>query len=374
MCIFKEYLKLAVFAISIIAAPAAFASAEELAVAPKSTARYHSEMKAEFESFLIQSGQQLLCQLYADEQIDLKNSTVFADMMKHLEPVKEDLKYSKLADYAFVSNGLRWCFTNTDQTYVTTRQNHLTAILAMCWALTQQADDQKDPFARGSFTLVDPGHKFYNFLLDYVKLVTQTENPQALAFEMTVSNFAYQRDPKKKQTSHHVNRSPESQFGIDMRLAPHEGVLKVLPHQHSHILFGKLDVDGQETPLTFLKLEEIGMGSKGAILMHGINFQRSAAYLDDSTRREKDIRPEISASFEALEALARQNQVAMPEHKKTIRSMFQIAQQLAASETPVAAAAQDFLGKLDSTYTAKNHDLRVGNEVIIDLPSVLRSN
>jgi hypothetical protein len=339
---------------------------------PNHGARYSGIINAGSEDFLIRSGQQLLRQVYSDAPVDHRNSKLFAETMVHLDPFKEKAKYSAVADWALVSNTVRWWNKSTDEDYVAKRKNHLAAILSVCWALAQQADDQGEQFKRGSFTVVDPGHKLYMFLLDYVKLVTGNDNPQSLPYEQTTSNFAYQREAHKGLSTHHKDRTPESQFGIDIRLEPESGVLMFLPYSYTHILFGKLDLGGQEKPLTFIKLEEIGLGSKGAFAAHMASLHRSLQFVEEDARREKDVRRELELSFGLLKEMLRLAKVKTPEAFPTIRSMFLFARGFEdKGNVPGAYEARDFLRRLDVNYPARNHDLRTGNEVIIDMPAFL---
>lgn len=358
-------------------------------------------LSPEFQKELTLQGHDLLTQIYSGKPVDLANSTLFKDMSEKFGKEFYANQYSALAGFA-PSNLVRWFKSSTDDTYNTSRKNQITSILAITWALEDLATKQGDAFERGSFSLMDPDHRLYNFLLDYVKLTTGYANPQEVPYALTTCNFAYRRDPSLHGSSHHNGHCPQSQFGIDVRFAPSEGVLKLLPYDTTHMLFAMLDIGAQQAPLLFMKWEEIGMGSLGATLYHGAGFHGSQANVANEARREKDIPVMIKQEFEALKQA-----IPLTEEHKTIRSMILDASRLLnitakdhqdfldSSEillhgstldecngikldalatrdrtfinATIYDKAKSFLDTVNKIYPMGNNHLRCGNEVILDL-------
>ncbi|MCE3230969.1 MAG: hypothetical protein K0R52_897 [Alphaproteobacteria bacterium] len=346
---------------------------------PKAAQACHEEQKAfheeqgishsgtlplELQNLLVREGYSVLRQIYGGAY-DISQSGLYERIHPHLEPFLENAPYSQLAGWNPV-NAARWFLASQDQSYIVTRKNQMIAIIALTWAMTDLAKQQKDFFERGSFTLIDPDHRLADFFLDYVRLTTGYKDPQEVPFAQTACNFAYRRDPEWRGSSHHKGRCPESQFGIDIRFETFQGVLKLLPFGHTHLLFAKLDM-GQPEPLLFLKSEDMGMGSLPALAIHGFGFLHSQSHVASEARREKDIKEEIRAAFQAFQVAA-----GIEGPFKTIRAMSLEAQRLldvVAAEDLASAAvkAQSFMDIVNSTYPNGNNHLRVGNEVIIDL-------
>ncbi len=360
-------------------------------------------LSSEFQKDLTACGHELLTQIYSNEILDLGNSAIYQEIYtKHNKEFSES-QYSTLANYA-PTNVFRWYWSSTDDTYIKTRKNQMTGILAITWALADLATKQNDTFERGSFTIVDKDHRLYNFLLDYVKLTTGFEDPQAVPYALTSCNFTYRRDPSLYGSSHHKQHCPQSQFGIDVRFGPTEGVLKLCPYNTTHLLFALLDIEGQQEPLLFLKWEDLGMGSIGATAVHSLGFHGSQATVSDTARREKDILSTIQQSFNTLKQLAN-----MEGDHKTIRSMVLKANDLkeqalisktfydedtknlqnlplssintlasihqktstntsnAEQQKTIYDEAESFLYLINELYPNGNNHLRCGNEVILDL-------
>jgi hypothetical protein len=361
------------------------------------------KLSLDFQKELTVRGHDLLINICSGEPIDLSQSTLYKDMYAKYDKEFYSSQYSALAKLS-PTNALRWWWSSTDETYITKRKNQITGIIAITWALADLATKQNDTFERGSFTIVDPNHALYTFLLSYVKLTTGFEDPQTVPYAYTSCNFAYRRDPILYGSSHHSGRCPQSQFGIDVRFGPTEGVLKLLPYNNTHLLFALLDVEDQQEPLLFMKWEEIGAGSLGAAAYHGFGYHGSQANVSDEARREKDILLSMQQSFENLKLIA-----DLKDDYKTIRSMVLRAENLIEKTrnsmtdcnqaienlgyTPLTGGntvesilqqtseykskyhqqiiiqktAESFLGLVDQIYPNGNNHLRCGNEVILDL-------
>lgn len=244
----------------------------------------------EVECFLVAKGEQVFRALQAWKYAPIPGSVtsvtskdltdptlgiLFDDIEKQLHI--PELLYAPVTAACMPSMWLRSWNKSTDETYNQDRKHRLFSIISLCWYLDKVACTQESvpAISRGSWTLIEAQHNILHYLTDYVRLVTGVSNPKELPFLSTQSNFAYRRDPALKGSSHHVGRSPESQFGIDMRLEADQGVLKLLPYSHTHILFSQIvhpiAVDGNAL-LTFMKMEPLGMGSMASAAAHGAHF------------------------------------------------------------------------------------------------------
>lgn len=321
----------------------------------------HNILPIETQNYLTELGYDILKNILSNNNIDMSSSSLYEDVHKQLELDWNKTTYSKVATYMPTLWG-RWLFTSTDAVYNKKRKNSMMAIVTLSWALMDLAKKQNDFFERGSFTLIDPTHRLTNFLLDYVKLVMGVEEPKNFSYKDTQSNFAYPRKPEEGYSSHHKEHCPESQFGIDVRFEASEVVKMLLPscgpHGGTHLLFAKLDIQNQEEPLLFIKLEKIGLGNAGAKMIHGVDYVKSKIYVEADARREKDVRPEIKDSFKQL-----QKEIKFEGDFTTVRSMYLAAQKL----LETTEMAKTFLDTVNNIYPYGNNHLRVGNEVIIDL-------
>lgn len=346
-------------------------------------------------------GHELLAQVLSDKGLDLETSNIFENLSTLLGDELPGALYSEASKYA-PSNFFRWGLSSGDAIYIKKRKNQISALVAISWAIADLADQQNEHFARGSFMLVDPNHRLYSFFMDYVKLTTGYETPQDVPFAQTACNFAYRRDPNKKGSSHYRRCCPDSQFGIDVRFEPWEGVYKLLPFDYTHLLFAKLHIGPQQEHLMFLKFEDIGLGSVGAMAAHAGSFLASKAPVESQARREKDIHPDILIAFEefkkatkltgnfttvhsmvfaACNVLNRQKTDPLDSnesYKSMNPSIFDtdtydiydlVNSDLHSKQgqSTLHDKSLAFLNKVNDIYPNKLNHLRVGNEVIIDL-------
>lgn len=179
-------------------------------------------------------------------------------------------------------------------------QEYLAKIICVGWALNDLAIQQGEGFERGSFTIIDPYSRLHSFFKNYVCIVNGFTLMDYLPWTLTPSNLAYRRDPASKGSSHHIDQTDGSQFGIDIRFRSHETLYGLLPCQMGHILFGQLRVgtstNSAELPLTFIKFEATGLGSSLEVTHHLISYLKPVSSLDGK-RREKDIPDEIWQNF-----------------------------------------------------------------------------
>ncbi|OJX11192.1 MAG: hypothetical protein BGO77_04050 [Caedibacter sp. 37-49] len=262
------------------------------------------------------------------------------------------------------------------------RQELLARIIAIMWQLDAKAAAQGESFVSGSFKVIDPGYKLYNFLLKYVKLAKSQSG-----------SFAYERNPQKGQSSHYKDASPESQFGIDIRFEANESSLQLLPQSKSHLMFGKLAINStSKLPLIFIKMEIHGLASLSDKISHGIGFLKTRTDSKDlleRTHKEKYIKPEIQeayskafAIFKTFDSKDQKNSSKKPimdEKPKNISGMIEMLNnakmiQMPSPKTQAAlpifkAEEQKFMDLLAKLYPndKENISVRTGHEVIIDL-------
>ncbi len=276
-----------------------------------------------------------------------------------------ELLYAPVTAGCMPSLWLRGWNKSTDVTYSKDRQHRLFSIIALCWYLDKVACTQENvpAISRGSWTLIEAQHNILHYLTDYVRLVTGAPNPKDNAFTWTQSNFAYRRDPDLKGSSHHAGRSPESQFGIDMRLEADQGILKLLPYSHTHILFSQIVHPvclAEGGLLTFIKMEPLGMGSAVAAAGHGVNFLASKKVVEDTARREKDIPPSIVekyAEFLHLEVGA--------VRERTVAQMCWSIKNYFMDKSESTEKVKEFI-QLCEQNRLNNPTVRTGNEVVLD--------
>ena len=296
-----------------------------------------------------------------EKKIDFAKEDFFNNLK--IDTFKSDVEYSSISKYAFISNSVRWGFASSDETYNIERKNRLTAIAAVMWALSDLSEKKDSLFSRGSYTIIDPNHNLFNFFLDYVKFVTGSEDPTQTHCALTQSNFAYRRLPEKGGSSHHLGSTPTGQFGIDMRFEGWETLMKILPFSMAHVLFGQLDM-GQEQPLLFVKPEPVGLGSKGEFFGHSFHFLNSG-HVEVESRREKDIKPQVAKAFQRIVEA-----VDFDVPVKTVRDMLLAIRKIERvdilSET-LSSAIDEFNVLIETLYPREQHEIRIGNEVIIDM-------
>lgn len=367
-----------------------------------------STLSLDTQMALTTYGHTLLKQVLSDEGLETITGQIFEDVKNILGKDFGHSFYAPLTSSLAPSNLLRWKWASTDTDYNTKRKDHLSALIAISWALVDMVKKQGDYFERGSVSIIDPNERFYNFLLDYVKLTTGSDNPQTLLYVMTTSNFAYRRDPQLYASTHHSGHCLDSQFGMDVRFEPWEGVRKLYPFDFTHLLFAKLSIGGQHEPLVFVKWEEVGMGSIAETANHFSGFWKSKGTVESTARREKDIPPELREAIELFKSemkltedfkkirpayvaglgilnATRSGKEAYEEHERFLEdntfqehieegsgilaSLYEVDPQHKV-QADLYDRALKFLDTVDTFYPNGNNHLRVGNEVILDLSKI----
>lgn len=270
-------------------------------------------------------------------------------------------------EYVSPAAYVQWAIQDTDMD----REEKLMKITSIMWALDDMAKKQGESYERGSYTVLDPGHALYQFLIGYVTEVNGVQDPKSVWPAVSGNPFAYQRDPKKGGSSHHKHHTPESQFGIDMRFKAHETIYGILPYGQRHILFGKLDIPGSTEPLTFIKFEEAGLGTITEKIHHGVNFVRS-------------IRKKISEKKGGIELNVRKEHTVLATLGEKYRNLtrdepeglfiYQMLTHACFQGSPANVRKRaEFVKTVETLYASdpeKLRNVRVGNEVLIDLSMI----
>ena len=294
---------------------------------------------------------------------------------------------------ADVNQGVRSLFSTFDQReqFDKSRNDYLAAIICITWALHEHAEVR---VSRGSYKIGDQNHKLYEFLVNFVRFANKTVSPSAIMpygssclhpirffAGYGYSRTAYSRTPETLIAgSSHYERNSD-QFGIDVRFGLGETSLPLLPNGGTHILFGDVTMMGEK--LTFLKIEEAGLGTLGDLVEHTFSFAHSGVVAADS-RREKDnpLMPEWIAFCQAAR---------MPHNPKEQIPVHQMYLLMNSHElhkmhldmgghlqltNPVQIARQAFLLKAIDLYGPDISLLafRTGNEVYLDLRNGFKSS
>ncbi|CAO5674152.1 MAG: hypothetical protein NEHIOOID_00017 [Holosporales bacterium] len=327
---------------------------------------YSSALNDDLKHALAEKGKEIITQIYDDQPVA---KDVYEQFKELNNPQYLYAPVMANAEIALWVRGFMSMVTSDPQ--AEERKNYLMTIVCIAWALDSYATQKGQPFARGSFTLIDCQHKLLNYLKGYVTLCTGAQDPKTLAYAKTTSNFAYRRDPNLKGSSHYKEHSPDSQFGIDARFENSSGVLKIFPHGHSHILFGLIRYSEQEKNLTFFKMEEIGIGNFLSAVAHGFNLAQSGKNLL-STRREKDV-PEVvkdmyvrlSGRYYSCEfKWVKDMYIALKSQDKILESE---------SETELKSGLANFFFKQAIKEGYDYPDIRKGSEVILDCGSLKKT-
>jgi hypothetical protein len=332
---------------------------------------------------LVEEGKTLLGQLYNNE--DLSNPS-----LNLAAPWLELTKYAPWREkLAIVSGGLRrlssWWKGPSDAEQI--RKDYLTKITTMMWGIFGESVDKNEGFVRGSYKIIDPDFKLYNFLLDYVKLVTGSEDPKLLPYGCTSSNHAYRRSPRLKGSSHYKNECKnDEQFGIDIRRENYETSLKILPASKTHILFARIVIPGSNLPITIVKFEEVGMGGLGEFFDHSLNFGASGHNLTDVDRREKDVVMDVRLAFEAactffitnnpeLTSVVDNDLLQKLKAKGMVYEMLQFLNEKFNAEKEFDDIMSHFYNMLElNGYEKQVAEIRNGNEVILDHNCFIRNS
>ncbi|MGB0934681.1 MAG: hypothetical protein ACPGXY_01285 [Alphaproteobacteria bacterium] len=276
--------------------------------------------------------------------------------------------YSSLTKYAIISNAYAWMKSASSPKIVLRRVNYLMTLNCIMWALYDRAEKEQNAFfPRGAFILIDPDHKLHDYFFAYTQMVCGEQKVLETSYLKANNNFSYRRLPQYSETSH-LPGLCKTGTGIDFRVREDCGVFTILPNSHSHILTAKLVyAETQKEQLFYIKGEQIGMGSKGAVICHAANFASKESGSKASSRRErvKDIPQVILQLMETL------------RHEYKIDGAVKSVQGLLRSITKQVEQSKDNLlftenfgalvSLLEEYYPKQNHTIRHGNEVQLDM-------
>ncbi len=172
------------------------------------------------------------------------------------------------------------------------RLDYLAAILCISWALSAINKRLGNDVVRGSFTIINHV-QVYDFFLGYVELVSGSDEHGHFKNR---SSLAYSRNPTYKFSSHYTNFT--NQYGIDMRFVEQGEAFGLLPHRHSHILFGLIK-SNEDTNSTFFKFEPHGIGTPTDLWHHFIDYIYSTKPpKSEISHREKDVPDELQGLYD----------------------------------------------------------------------------
>lgn len=258
------------------------------------------------------------------------------------------------------------------------RRHYLAIIVSLIWEIYQKNPTTSgELMKRGSYKIIDPYNKLFKLLHNYVKLTTGSSNPGFLSF-YGGNQFAYKRDPSWGQSSHYKKDS--EQFGIDMRFEEsNTKALPILPEKCTHLLFGKVQIHGQDH--TFIKFEEDGLGTWMDIYNHLGDFwdkQLTPPKAEDKqTCREKDIPDELVAIYKDFCEVSGINfqKMAIYEMFYTMASIMSPSnvnsQNLLDKQIPLM---QKFKDGVEKHGLMPNMEIRHGQEIIVDNSGYLVSS
>ena len=345
-----------------------------------------------FKDYFVPKGDQLLSDLLCTKDLDqyienIKQNNLYEAM--DLEKLREQYQkehHSYLSSLVNLSGTIKQMYKDyvpgaTNQEHSTARNNYLTAIVSLMWSIHNKGKKDKDQeLHRGSFKIIDPEAKLYNFLSQYVSFAASIQpSTNGLLGFFTGNDFAYSRTPTLGLSSHY--KADYKQYGIDMRFKGGDHyALPILPADHSHLLFGQVCINGET--YTFLKFEEVGLGNFLEFIHHGINYKNSG-HKDpnqaNTTFREKDIPKEVKDAYACFcqEAAIESWNVTATIHEMWNVIELYINQTTAQQENipkKVKESIKKFIVAVTESHLADNMSIRNGQEIIIDLNNYVPTN
>lgn len=321
-----------------------------------STVKVSKSLPQKYQDILIEKGYDIFKAITHNEIKSLSPALSLINSIP--SEIKEKTAFNTYAQHAPTAYW-RWYREKDNITF----QEYLAQIICLMWAVDDMAIRQQEGFKRGSFTLIDPDYRIFNFLKTYVCLVNDVKKVDDLPYLITSSNLAYRRDPASSCTSHHTDQTDGPQYGIDIRFRGYETIYGLLPHCRRHILCGKLFITSSNLPLTFLKFESAGLGSSMEMAYHTISFMKPVSSKGDK-RREKDIPYEIRRVFKEL--VPYEDRVdELKIHEILDHVHFRMGKNYQDKVRMLNVVQQHYLKDPESLLF-----IRTGNEVILDLRDI----
>lgn len=268
-----------------------------------------------------------------------------------------------------------------DLEHANTRRDYLAAIICLMWSLYNKAKkEQKKHMQRGSFKIIDPKGKLYNFLLEYTKFSTGNNIPGFLS----ANSFAYSRNPEYGLSSHYKD-SP-NQFGIDIRFFGDANTTAILPADNPHLLFGQIKIDDQN--YTFIKFEPAGLGDFIEYIHHSTDFINSLRSQHSdllNSFREKDVSKELQNVFDTFVNMYN-SYMQQPFTKKLKNNVYTMLKDVITMYETLQDSKnmlpKDILQNIEKNKkhflntlinnTIDHPDIRHGNEIILDYSPLVK--
>lgn len=243
-----------------------------------------------------------------------------------------------------------------NEDYAIQRRNYVIAINCVMWALYNQAALNGKDFSKGSFKLIDPDNRLFQFLKGYVQFANRQENQSY----MSSNNFAYPSNRKSIQSNHQPDPSFQTeQYGIDLRLMGTDDLLDMLPNGQAHLLCG--DVNINDNHLTFIKFEPVGLGSFLEFIEH--------EYQPSESNDENEIPIKLNEIYqEFLATYANLYSEVLPSAKSASEMYQQISE---ASKDPEYVEFTVFQRRFNMAIEQLDNvadyiKIRTGKEIILD--------
>jgi len=320
---------------------------------------YVKEVDSSLEAQLIKIGGELLQALSQDQNID---QIQVLPLLLIKDKKKSLFSKAKSLDPSLLFKKSKATAAGDER-----RREHLAKIIAIMWKIRAIGKERGEDAVSASYKLVDPNNKLYTFLKSYVSLA-----------KAHASSFAYERDPKKGKSSHYIDESPESQFGLDIRFQANQSSLPLLPYKKIHLLFGKIKIkESSQDNLLFIKFESQGIASPVETIKHGINYLKTFLRSSKeklSARIEKVVRPEIVQAYLLLTNNLSPSEKSMVQADlaTTVGEILSTSKKIMAMKPSFKEAGGKIYQIVKSLYPhdGSYSELRTGNEIIIDLSTL----
>jgi hypothetical protein len=165
------------------------------------------------------------------------------------------------------------------------RKEHLRAIVHIMWYLYSEAINKHEAFIEGSFIILDPDFKLYNFLMLYARRYNPDITGQHDPLNHATNNpFACSRDSSHWKSS----QAHWSHYGIDIRQEEDQPVYNILPTGKPHLLFG---IVGENPNRLFIKFEDHGLYTGGGVRNPTELLGHAWYYVVSRVRKQQKVLP-----------------------------------------------------------------------------------
>lgn len=333
---------------------------------------------------LVDIGNDLLLKIYNSEDATFGDEKSSSNLIEKglyktsgLEAVADDLyAYTKGSQSNWFSltsavKSINRSYFNSqaDNEYADSRRDYLAGVVAVMWALYNQAANQGDDFERGSYKAVDPHGKLFAFLKGYVCYATKMKEPNEGYTGLKGNSFAYGRNDIILGASHYKGKKYESDlYGIDGRDKGGNEPMGLFPTKEgekfkTHTLLGQVNIDGKK--LLFVKFEPAGLGNGAEILLHGLELLGSHKK-DESYKGEKLAPTPLKKAYNDYIA-ATEKDIAKTEEVSEMHKVIEEALRSEPKDSSAYKAAKAFNKAVKKLGMEDNVAIRTGRESILDL-------